>query len=212
MHTFLNIIVPLSGFLRRADLENKKPSWVKIFFNGVLPTFFFFWLFSNIPVIGTLIYTVILIPLSAYFHIKEAKIKNEEEKIKIFLWYFSVIIIGFGSFWSFTGHFFLSELVAKQIGWLPGSPFQTELAFYHLGFAVAGLMSFTRKSFIPPLIIAKSIFWYGAAYVHIVDAIMNHNFSILNVGAPLIGDIVLPTIFLVLLYKSKILSKTNKKL
>jgi hypothetical protein len=52
---------------------------------------------------------------------------------------------------------------------------------------------------ITALVITKSVFWYGAALVHIQDALVNKNYEPLNIGAPLVGDIVLPTLLLVLL-------------
>jgi hypothetical protein len=112
-----------------------------------------------------------------------------------------VVIIGFGGLWGFIGHTFLADTVANAIGWAPSSPFQTELAFYHLGMGVAALIAvWLRQHMITALIIIKSIFWYGAAFVHLQDLIVNHNFSPLNIGTPLVNDIVLPTVLLTLLY------------
>ena len=57
-----------------------------------------------------------------------------------------------------------------------------------------------RGHMITALIISKSVFLYGAAFVHIRDIFVNSNYSPLNVGSVLIGDIVFPTIWFLLLY------------
>ncbi len=118
--------------------------------------------------------------------------------------YYTVILIGFGGVWSFIGHIFLADSIAAEIGWDVGSPFQTELAFYTLGTAVAAFLAvWIRGHLITGLVISKSIFWYGAAYVHILDAIVNQNYALLNIGAPLIGDLIYPTLLLTLLAKAQ---------
>jgi hypothetical protein len=119
------------------------------------------------------------------------------------LLYFVVILIGFGGIWNFIGHTFLADTVATQIGWKTGSPFQTELAFYTLGSGIAGLMTiWFRGHMITALVVSKSIFLYGAAFVHIQDAIINNNYSPLNIGTPLVGDIIFPTLLLYMLIVS----------
>ena len=95
----------------------------------------------------------------------------------------------------------MADRIAAGIGWATGSPFQTELAFYTLGSAIAALLAvWIRGHLITAVVVSKSVFWYGAAYVHISDALTNQNFAPLNVGGPLIGDLVYPTILLTLLY------------
>ncbi|MGL1894483.1 MAG: hypothetical protein OCD02_22850 [Spirochaetaceae bacterium] len=197
----IDALVPFGSLLRKVEGEKYFYSWHELFWRSIPHTFFIYWLFSFIPVIGTNLYSILLVPLSAYLHIKTKGITDITEKKSIFLIYFVVIIIGFGGLWGFIGHTFLADTVALNIGWLPGSPFQTELAFYHLGFAIAGLLTIWLKDhMITALVISKSVFWYGAAYVHIRDIFINQNFSPLNVGAPLIADIILPTIMLYLLF------------
>ena len=134
-------------------------------------------------------------------HIHENKIEKKVDRASIFLWYYVVILIGFGGLWSFTGHTFLAESVASGIGWDPGpGPFQTELAFYTLGSGIAGLLAiWLRGHMITALVVSKSVFWLGAAYTHILDAVVNQNYSQMNVGAVLIGDMLYPIILFTLL-------------
>jgi len=201
-NTVLDIIVPFGPFLR--NVEGTKPfhNWNRLVLHIVPFTFFIYWLFSLIPVIGTIVYVLILVPLSARRHISIRNVTEGVESSKIYLWYFTVIVIGFGGLWSFIGHTFMADYVAEQIGWATGSPFQIELAFYTLGSAIVALMAvWIRGHMITALVISKSIFWFGAGGVHVHDAIVHQNYSPLNIGAPLIGDIVFPIILLFLLYR-----------
>lgn len=203
LEKILDVVVPFGPFLRRVD-GSKPFSGLKDLILRVIPsTFFVYWLFSLIPYFGTVAYMIVLVPLAAHRHIRLKDIKEKVDAVNVYLWYFTVIAIGFGGIWSFIGHTFMADTVATQIGWAVGSPFQIELAFYTLGSAVAALFAVWIKGhMITALIISKSIFWYGAGYVHIQDALVNQNYSPLNIGTPLIADIIYPTILLILLYIS----------
>jgi hypothetical protein len=197
---FIDLLVPLGPLLRHTDGAPSGTHWRAVLAQGVAPTFLAYWLFSLIPGVGTLLYALIMVPLSAWYHVRIGQLAAREAILAVYLRYFVVIIIGFGGLWSFIGHTLLADQVAAQIGWPTGSPFQTELAFYHLGFGIAGLMSiWFGGNMLVGLVISKSIFWYGAAFVHIRDAIAHQNYAPLNIGVPLIGDIVLPTVLLTLL-------------
>lgn len=194
----IGLFVPLGLFLRTTD-ANPPYSRIPFLISRIMPTFFIFWLFSFIPAAGGAVYYLCFVTLSAYIHIKEKKIRNKQQKAEILLRYYAVIIVGFGGIWGFIGHTFLAELVAKSIGWIP-SPFQAELAFYHLGLAITALLSiWMKKDALVPIVIAKSIFWYGAAIVHINDLLVYNNTAIGNIGGPLVGDLIFPTIMLLLL-------------
>jgi len=196
----LDFLVPFGMLLRRTDGKRPFNEWRMVVWPAIPLTFFVYSLFSLIPFVGVLLYGLVLVPISALQHIRLKNVNGHLDRISIYLRYFVVVIIGFGGLWGFIGHTFLADMVANDIGWLTGSPFQTELAFYHLGFGVAGLLAiWLHGHMITALVITKSIFWYGAAFVHIEDALINNNYAPSNIGAPLIGDIVLPTVFLILL-------------
>jgi len=162
-------------------------------------TFFIHWLSTLVPY-GSLIYITLFTFLAALIHIELKKVESKEDKIIIMLWYFVVIIGGFGSLRNFVGHFFLSDMVAESIGWQKGTPFQIELAFYHLGVSIASLLAiWLRKNLIIGIAIIKIIFGLGAAYVHFKDIVENENYSPSNTGVVLAGNIVMPLIFIFLL-------------
>lgn len=194
----IDFIVPFGPLLRRSESTVPFVGWKDLVFYVLPHTFFVYWLFSFIPLVGGILYLLVLVLFSAKRHLA---LTGNQNTCRIYLWYFTVVIIGFGSLWSFVGHFFMSDYVATEIGWATGSPFQVELAFYTLGSGVTAFLAvWLRGHIITALVVTKAIFWYGAAYVHIKDAIANQNYSLLNIGTPLINDIVLPTVFLVLLY------------
>jgi hypothetical protein len=55
--------------------------------------------------------------------------------------YFLLFSIGFANFYNFVLHVFFGETTARFIGW-EDSPFQLEVGFASLGFAVLGFLAF----------------------------------------------------------------------
>jgi len=96
------------------------------------------------------------------------------------------------------GHLFLSDKVAKQIGWQTGSMFQIELGYCCFGMGLMGIASFWyRDNFWLATIIFTSTFLLGAAFVHIKEMRKHGNFSPGN-AVPAIPDIVIPVTLIVL--------------
>ena len=159
---------------------------------------------------------LILTILMAILVILISKIKskplNKERIVEIFLISFLVISVGFGGIWAFIGHFFLSAQVAANIGWAPGSPFQSEVAFANLSIGVLGVLCYwIRDNFWTATVISSSIFLLGAAYGHIINIIQFSNYAPGNAGSVLYMDIISPIILIVLLifYKS-MMDNTNR--
>ena len=113
---------------------------------------------------------------------------------------FVLFTIGFGFFYNFVVHTFFGEMSARFIGW-EDSPFQTELGFASLGFAVVGLLAF-RGSFDLRLaaVVGPSLFLLGAAGVHVHHMITAGNFAPGNAGVIFYTDILIPIIGSVLLW------------
>ncbi len=207
----LEIVVPFGPFLRKVDKSEPFKGLPELIFIVLPLTFFMFWLSRIFGSYGGTLYFLVLVPLSAYTHTRIKNYNSKYHSYRTYLLYFIAVIIGFGSIWGFVGHMLLSDSVASSIGWGTGSPFQIELAFYHLGIGIAGLMCiWYRDNLWAGVVIAKSIFLYGAAYVHINDMLVNHNYSPSNTEAVLIGDILFPSllILLLILYEK---SKGNKQ-
>lgn len=110
--------------------------------------------------------------------------------------------VGLQGLFAFTGHFFKADKVAKSVGWPAGNPFQTEIAFTGLMFGILGILCVVFKNeFWLAVVIGRSIFSFGTAYVHINDFIKNKNTNPGNVGPVLwFSGIFIPLLMITLLF------------
>lgn len=117
--------------------------------------------------------------------------------------YFLLFSIGFSYFYNFVMHVFFGEMAARFIGW-EQSPFQAEVGFASLGFAVVGIMAF-RGSYGLRIgaVVAPTFFLLGAAGGHVYQMITAHNFAPGNAGVIFWTDIIVPLIGLTLLWLQK---------
>lgn len=199
----VDALVPFGRILRADVAPEPFARWPEVVFRCLPQTFLAYWLFSLVPAVGGLIYMLCLVPLSASLGPVTGRPRDRRGYAERLLVFLTVILIGFGGLWSCIGHTLLADEVAARIGWQAGSPFQTELAFFALGSGIAGLLAvWLRGHFITALVISKSVFWYGAALVHVLDTVARQNYAPLNIGAPLIGDLIFPTLLLFLLYEA----------
>ena len=114
--------------------------------------------------------------------------------------YFLLFSIALSYFYNFVVHVFFGEMVAHFIGWAD-SPFQREVGFASLGFAVVGLLSF-RGSFDMRIaaIVGPGCFLLGAAAGHILEIVKTGDLAPGNAGVILYSDILMPLIGLGLLW------------
>ncbi|KTD61724.1 DUF6790 family protein [Legionella spiritensis] len=120
--------------------------------------------------------------------------------IDILFSYYLLFNIGISSFYNFVMHVFFGEMAAQFIGWSQ-SPFQLEVGFASLGFAVVGVISFFGGlGFRAATVIAPAMFLWGAAGGHIYQMIVAHNFAPGNAGVIFWSDIFLPIIGFALLW------------
>lgn len=130
----------------------------------------------------------------------KSKPLNKAVVIEALLAWFVLFSIGISYFYNFVMHVFFGEMVAHFIGWAD-SPFQREVGFASLGFAVVGLLAF-RGSFDLRVaaIVGPAFFLFGAAGGHIYEIIQSGNFAPGNAGTILYTDIALPVIGFALLW------------
>jgi hypothetical protein len=114
--------------------------------------------------------------------------------------YFVLFSIAISYFYNFVAHVFFGEPIARFIGW-PDSPFQRELGFASLGFAVVGLLAF-RGSFDmrTAAVVGPGIFLLGAAGGHLLEIARTGNLAPGNAGVILYTDVLLPVIGFALLW------------
>ena len=102
-------------------------------------------------------------------------------------------------------------MTAGFIGWAD-SPFQREVGFANLGFAVLGFLAF-RGSFDMRVaaVVGIGCFLLGAAGVHILEIQRTGNLAPGNAGVILYTDILVPLIGFALLYLQHRYSPTVSK-
>ena len=117
----------------------------------------------------------------------------------LFAW-FLLFSIGVSFFYNFVMHTFFGEMSAKFIGWA-NSPFQLEVGFASLGFAVVGFLAF-RRSFDLRLaaVVGPALFLLGAAGGHIYQMVSAGNFAPGNAGIIFYTDILIPAFGTLLLW------------
>ncbi len=92
-------------------------------------------------------------------------------------------------------------MAASFIGW-ENSPFQYEVGYASLGFAIVGIIAFKQSlGFRVAAVIGPSFFLWGAAGGHIYQMITAHNFSPGNAGIIFWTDVILPVIAFALLHQ-----------
>jgi hypothetical protein len=120
--------------------------------------------------------------------------------VETLLFYFLVFTVGVTGFYSFLGHAFNPDRVAKFIGWPPGNPFQWEVAVTNLSHTVLGFLCiWIRGAFWTATVIASSIWLLGCGYGHVREMVKNRNFAPGNAGAPFYSDVVKPLVLIALL-------------
>ncbi len=143
------------------------------------------------------------LPLLAFGDLAQrGELQDRTEALRTLLTYLLVLGIGVSSWWGFVGHYFMSDIVAASVGWDTGSPFQLELAFYHLGFGVVGLMClWFRDDFWLAAAVPVCVFAFGAASIHIAEYVRHANTSPGNWGFSMFfGDVIIPATILTLLW------------
>jgi hypothetical protein len=114
--------------------------------------------------------------------------------------YFLLFSIAFANLYNFVLHVFFGKIAAAFIGW-EDSPFQLEVGFASLGFAVLGLLAF-KGSFDLRLaaIVGPACFLWGAAGGHVYQMITTHNFAPGNAGVIFYSDVLVPILGFIFLW------------
>jgi Family of unknown function (DUF6790) len=120
--------------------------------------------------------------------------------VEVLFSYFLLFSIGFANLYNFVLHVFFGEMTARFIGW-EDSPFQLEVGFASLGFAVLGFLAF-KGSFDLRLaaVVGPACFLWGAAGGHVYQMIKAHNFAPGNAGIIFYSDILIPVAGLLFLW------------
>jgi hypothetical protein len=108
--------------------------------------------------------------------------------------YFLLFSFAVSFFYNFVFHVFFGELAAHFIGW-EDSPFQAEVGFASLGFAVLGLLAFKgSRDMRVAVTVGTACFLLGAAAGHLYQMITAHNFAPGNAGIMFYSDLLIPIV------------------
>ncbi|CUI16368.1 conserved putative membrane protein [Candidatus Protochlamydia naegleriophila] len=120
--------------------------------------------------------------------------------VEIFLLYQLVFSVGFNSLFVFYSHAFTPNQMAEYMGWPPENPFQQQVAYANLTFAILGFLCiWFRGLFWVATTLGLSCWYWANAYGHIQDWMLRQNEAPGNIGLPLYIDIFLPIILILLL-------------
>jgi hypothetical protein len=148
----------------------------------------------------TLTLLVIGLIASILAYLSKPHPRSREQLVEALFSYFLLFSIGVSLFYNFVMHVFFGEMAARFIGWAD-SPFQAEVGFASLGFAVVGFLAFRGdRGLRIAAVVGPSLFLLGAAGGHIYQMIAARNFAPGNAGIVFWTDILVPAIGFGLLY------------
>jgi hypothetical protein len=113
--------------------------------------------------------------------------------------YFLLFSVGVSYTWNAVVHSVFGDFSAAVIGWAQ-SPFQLEVAFASLGFALVGFLAFSRRSNLRvklAAVLGVTPFLWGAAGGHIYQIVAHGDYAAGNAGVILWTDLLLPVFGLV---------------
>jgi hypothetical protein len=139
---------------------------------------------------------------SPLIHLYASKLpKTKENFVNLYFKYFLFWVVGISSIVAFSGHAFIPDQIARDIGWPTGSPFQFEVAMANLAFGVLGLMSlkFDHK-FALATLIGWGIFLFGDGIGHVIQLQKTGDRAEYNAGFIMYSDFIFPIIGLILYF------------
>src|SRR5262245_53726958 len=147
----------------------------------------------------TLSFLVLGLIASGIAYLAKPAPRTAPQLIEALLSYFLLFSIGISFFYNFVMHVFFGETAARFIGWA-NSPFQAEVGFASLGFAVVGFLAFRGdRGLRTAAVVGPALFLLGAAGGHIYQMIAVRNFAPGNAGIIFWTDILIPAVGLTLL-------------
>lgn len=185
------------------NLENKTNILSKILYTLHLAGFGFFlrWVSQN-----SFIYLFLIVPILIVIQVRYGKpIDDVKNPWKDTLLIFLIFVYGVSGLWNFTGHFFLTEQVANSIGWTE-SPFQIELAGYHLAFGLISLLSLWNRNigYWGAVVHSMPIFLFTAGGLHVYEIIEFQNYNPGNADYKiLLGTFLYPILIIFVFWNFK---------
>ena len=142
--------------------------------------------------------TPLIFPVAAAIWAAFRSARRPGERLEI--WQRAMLVAaGLGAAW--VGVFFLiaPDTMASEIGFPAGNPFQFEIAFTNLGFAVMAFVLVRRhREFRLAYGVGYAIFLWGAAFGHLDQWFAHGDHQPGNTGGILIVDVLVPAAIIAL--------------
>ena len=142
------------------------------------------------------VFTVLPVLLGAAIVVFDRTAIGPVRRAEAFLIPLFLVGVGGSGLSGFIAHVFISDPVARSIGWESGSPFQLEVGIANLAIGLLGAVAAERRDgFREATVVAATVFGVGATVVHLMDiaatgnlpsGISPHNVSSLATPALLI--------------------------
>lgn len=132
----------------------------------------------SLVIIRIFIFSILPLLLAGTQILTDKSTNTRERRLEVFLIYLFALGVAGSGIGGSISHFFISDLVAKSIGWPTGNPFQLEIAFANLAIGILGLISASRRDgFREATVIAVTVFGVGATIVHLMDIVETGNIA-----------------------------------
>ena len=147
---------------------------------------------------------VLALVIGAVHLSRDKQSRTRARVAETFLLWLLVMNVGVASVLTFMGDAFFADKMATSLGWPAGNPFQSLVAVANLSVGVLGILCYwIRANFWVATVIAFSVWWLGAAAVHIRDIVVSANYAPNNSGVTVYMDILVPVILVALLTYGK---------
>lgn len=124
------------------------------------------------------LFTLLPVLLGAAIVLFDKTATDPVRRAEAFLIPLFLIGVGGSGISGFIAHVFISEPVARSIGWETGSPFQLEVGFANLAIGLLGAVAAERRDgFREATVVAATVFALGATIVHLMDIAATGNLA-----------------------------------
>lgn len=137
------------------------------------------WIWPVIGIVGTVLHLIF-----------SNRTRTGPRVLEVFLLWWFAWGVGVTAFAAFFANTFAADALATKIGFPLGNPFQFEVAMANLAVCVIGFLCLRyRGLFWSATTIVATVYLWGAALGHIVQAVVHGNYEPYNTGAILYTDI-----------------------
>ncbi len=132
----------------------------------------------SVVAVRVFLFGVLPLVLAAAHVWLDERVRHQAQRYEVFFLYVLAVGVAGAGIGGFFAHAFLADEVAESIGWPPGNPFQTEVAFTNLALGTLGILAMNRRDgFRDATVIAVTIVAGGATITHVIDIVEMGNLA-----------------------------------